>query len=97
MAKSSLMDKEFQSMAAIKGLYDSAGWKLYEEKLKDLYMYEKGQLDQLLRMPVGANQLPALNDHLSRLTILRIILSLKGELADEFSPSESEQNNSQTE
>lgn len=88
------MDKEFQKIASIKNLFDSPGWKAYENKIKDLLAYETCQLQAIQKQAITVDKLPIYNDHLSRKNVLERILLIKEEMVDEFSPTQEPEHNS---
>jgi len=88
--ESGLLDLDFQNSLAVKKMFEGTGWKLFEEKLQNLLMYEKCQLEKLQLTVITEDKLPILNKHLCYIHILEQILDLKQELLEdiEYSPAE---------
>lgn len=94
----SIADKLWQESAAIKSLFDSQGWKMFEEKINDLLEFEKTYITKLSKNCIKPDSLHDLNFHLAKQQVLQEVLGMKEALADEFSPTqEAEQNTSETE
>lgn len=89
----SIADQAFQEALAIKGLFDSQGWKMFEEKIQSLLDFEISYIEKKTKNCVNSEGLHDLNFHLAKKQVLKEILLMKEALADEFSSSEEEDAN----
>lgn len=84
MAKKQILNKDDARKASLQALYDSAGWKIYEEevilaKLEDV----KRRFDELTRVGVSTSDLPRLNELIRQRAFLEEILALGEPLKEE--------------
>jgi hypothetical protein len=100
---SNITDPSFQKAAAATALFDSAGWKDYEDRVIALVEAENLAINQLTSKIVLESEREKINFHIAKLTGLAYLASVKQEMIyeyelqkqDDVSPVESEQNNLQ--
>ena len=96
-----LVEEHFQKVAAYKSLFDSAGWKDYEERLIELAEAEQVKVAKLLNGFVSEEDRERLNFSLSLIKGLNLALIVKQEMLEDVgmdnSPQEGVQNTSEDE
>lgn len=90
----SVASVEWQNVKAIKTLFDSRGWKIFEGHINDLIGFEKCYIENTLKNAVKPENINDLNFHLAKKQVLDQILMLKETLIDEISPTEEPEHNS---
>lgn len=81
-------DPELNEILAVKSLFMSSGWLKYEEKVKTLLTFHVSEIDKLTESeePLRVEDLPALNFHKAKCSVLRDLLRAKEEMLDEVDP-----------
>lgn len=92
----SILDSDWQNVASIKSLLDSPGWKIYQDRVRNLLLYELDQIRELTKNAVLVEQLNTLNQHIINRNALRLVLIAKQELIEgiETSPDSEGEHNS---
>jgi hypothetical protein len=78
-----LLDIEWQDVQSIRNMLDSKGWRIFENKIEALLEYELCQVELATKDAVTPDMLPNLNEHLARRNVLKQILLIKQEMAEE--------------
>lgn len=85
MADSSIADPEWQNVQALRSMFDSAGWKTFEEHINDLINFEDCYLEGAQKNAIRVENLHDFNFHLAKRQVYKQILLLKDTLTDEIS------------
>ena len=65
-------------------LFQSAGWKIFEEHIQELLKYHEQRVADLTVSTVKAEDLPKLNDAISNRWALQRVLDIKSQLVEEL-------------
>lgn len=100
MDSNPLLDPEWQRLSAIKSLFDSPGWKIFEQELNDRLACATNEVKNLSGSFLKREQVEEYNFRLAKQKCFEEILFIKDELlpSDENSPaqeSDGEQNSSE--
>jgi hypothetical protein len=88
MEDNSLLDHEWQNVQALKSMFDSSGWKTFEEHVLDLISFEDCYLEAVQKNAIRPEHLHDFNFHLAKRQVYKQILLLKDTLIDEIVPEE---------
>jgi hypothetical protein len=81
---SEILDEVFQRKMSIKLFFESAGWKIYEEKLKDLIEVEDCAIQKLMQEAISDASIQQLNFSLGKKKALEGVSCIKDELQEEL-------------
>src|SRR5579864_5219534 len=86
-----LLSVEWRNVVAIKTMLDSAGWKIFQEKLTSLYDSTLCEIEEQTRGFVNQEGVNRLNYLLAKKNTLEQILLLKEEMLDDIENSPQEE------
>jgi len=86
----SLANEELQFRIKVVSLFKSGGWKLVEERLKELKECYEAEVQLLLASCVDNEKVALLNMRLGKVQAINAVLAIKDELLEQITPEDGE-------
>lgn len=83
-----IVNEDLQLRIQIVSLFKSGGWKLVEEKLKELKECYESEVQAILSKSVNDGNVALLNVGIGKVQALSAVLAIKEELIEQITPAE---------
>lgn len=79
-----LNDEDYQTKLKLIGLFEHAGWKIFEAELNKLFEYHDYWISKYTENVLSVDNLAKLNEHIADKRALSRVLGIKDSLIEEY-------------